>query len=79
MRLKKINNKIDIRKEIKVGGIYFFIVVLFSIHSSLSREIIAEELYREFHVDLFILNLLAWVIIYVLVRGGMLAWRLYRE
>lgn len=73
-----MNDKIDVRKEIKVGGIYLFIVVLFSVHSSISRDIIGEVVYREFHADLFILNLFAWLIIYALIRGGMWAWRIYK-
>ena len=57
-----------IAREIFRFAFYCVIVVIVSKYSATSRTVIGGETYTRFFPDLFILHLLAWLLIYAIIR-----------
>ncbi len=76
--LDKKTKKIIVRE----GGIFAFycvLAIMVSRYSSISRTIVGDKVYTEFFPDLFILHLLAWLIIYAVIRSVILVVRAIRQ
>ena len=60
--------KTIIAREVFRFAFYCAIVVIVSKYSATSRTVIGGETYTRFFPDLFVLHLLAWLLIYAIIR-----------
>jgi len=69
------NTKKILRRESFRFAACFFIILIISAYSSTSRTMVDGALHSRFFFDLFILNLIAWIMVYAVLRAAVWAVR----
>ncbi len=67
--MDEAKKKIIIRESMRFG-IYFVLVFFFSIYSATRKTIVGGVEVTDFFMNLFFLNLISWVMIYAIIKGG---------
>ncbi|MEA3489964.1 MAG: hypothetical protein U9R44_06480 [Candidatus Omnitrophota bacterium] len=57
-------------REVRIFAGYCLIVILISIYSSVSRTVVDGDVHTRFFSDLFVLHLIAWLLVYVIIRAA---------